>query len=265
MAGAALPVSSIGTAPVLSIEKLSVHFGGVRAIDALTCNIPEHAITGLIGPNGSGKTTLINAVSGMNAPDSGHILLRGENIAGMKPHKIAARGIGRTFQITRLFAQMSVLENLMVAQKHQKGEHILFGVLNSKLVREQERDAKEKALGFLNFIGLTRLQAELAGNLSYGQQKLLEIARILMIDPSVILLDEPFAGINPTNIERLIVLITELNRERGITIILVEHMMKVMMRLAQTIIVLKAGAMIAQGTPVEIQHNEAAIEAYLGA
>jgi ABC-type branched-subunit amino acid transport system ATPase component len=257
--------AALGIEPALRIEGLSVHFGGIRAVDALSCSIAEHVITGLIGPNGSGKTTLINTISGMHAPENGRVLLRGENIAGMKPHKIAARGIGRTFQITRLFPQMSVLENLLIAQMHQKGERLLFGVLNSGMVRKQERDAREKAHGFLGFVGLEHLQDHLAGNLSYGQQKLLEIARILMIDPSVILLDEPFAGVNPSNIERLVDLVTELNRKRGITIVLVEHMMKVMMRLAQKIIVLKAGALIAQGTPAEVQRNPVAIEAYFGA
>jgi ABC-type branched-subunit amino acid transport system ATPase component len=256
--------AALGIEPALRIEGVSVHFGGIRALDVLSCNIVEHAITGLIGPNGSGKTTLINTISGMHAPENGRVLLRGENITGMKPHEIAARGIGRTFQITRLFPQMSVLENLLIAQMHQKGERLLFGVLNSGMVRKQERDAREKAHGLLGFVGLTHLRDDLAGNLSYGQQKLLEIARILMIDPSVILLDEPFAGVNPSNIERLVGLVSDLNRERGITIVLVEHMMKVMMRLAQKIIVLKAGALIAQGTPAEVQRNPVAIEAYFG-
>ena len=249
---------------MLAVQDLSVHFGGIRAVHELTCVVAERTITGLIGPNGSGKTTLINTITGMYAPNAGRILFGGDNIAGLAPHRIAARGIGRTFQITRLFGQMSVLENLLIAQKHQRGETILFGVLNPRSVRQQEADATRKALDLLEFVGLTRLKDESAGNLSYGQQKLLEIARILMTDPKLILLDEPFAGVNPTNIERLIGLITELNRDRGITIILVEHMMSVMMRLAQMIIVLKAGGMVAEGTPEEIQRNEAAIESYLG-
>jgi len=256
-------MASIGT--ILDVRGLSVHFGGIRAVNGLSCTIKEGTITGLIGPNGSGKTTFINTITGMYAPNAGQIVFRGENIAGMKPYQIARRGIGRTFQITRLFPQMTVLDNLLIAQMHQKGESVWLGVIKPASVRSQESEILEKALGFLEFVGLTRLKDELAGNLSYGQQKLLEIARIMMIDPSVILLDEPFAGVNPTNIERLLNLIVQLNAERGITIVLVEHMMKIMMRLAQTIIVMKAGALIAEGTPAEIQQNEAAIEAYLGA
>jgi branched-chain amino acid transport system ATP-binding protein len=251
--------------PLLEFQDLAVHFGGIKAIDGLSCGIRTGSITGLIGPNGSGKTTLINTITGMYAPTGGSIRFHGESIGGLKPHAISRRGIGRTFQLTRLFQQMTVLENLLIAQKDQKGESLWLGVLNTAAVVRQEREIEEKALGFLEFVGLTRLKDDLAGNLSYGQQKLLEIARILMLDPQLVLLDEPFAGVNPTNIEKLVELIFELNRERGITIVLVEHMMKIMMRLSETILVMKAGSLIAEGTPQEIQVNEAAIEAYLGA
>ncbi|HKD74416.1 MAG TPA: ABC transporter ATP-binding protein [Ktedonobacterales bacterium] len=251
--------------PALAINNLHVQFGGIKAIDGLSCTIGDRTITGLIGPNGSGKTTLLNTITGMTGADAGSIVFDGHAIQGLKPHAIARHGIGRTFQITRLFPQMSVLDNLLIAQKGQKGERIWFGVLGLPSVRAQERQARDKALGFLDFTGLTRLQEAPAGTLSYGQQKLLEIARIMMLDPSLILLDEPFAGVNPTNVERLIAFIIELNRDRGITIVLVEHMMKIMMRVAQAIIVLKAGQVIATGTPAEVQVNPAAIEAYLGA
>lgn len=249
---------------LIKITQLSVHFGGIKAVNNLSCNFRKGAIIGLIGPNGSGKTTLINTITGMYTPDHGTIMFRGQNIAGLKPHKIARLGIGRTFQITRLFQQMTVLDNLLMAQKDQLGESLWYGIAQTPAVRRQEAHIREKAEEYLEFVGLTRLKNDYAGSMSYGQQKLLEIARIMMIDPDVILLDEPFAGVNPTNIERLIKLIQELNGHRGITIILVEHMMKIMMRLAQTIVVLKLGEVIAEGTPEEIQRNEAAIEAYLG-
>ncbi len=252
------------TSAMLTITDLHVRFGGVRAINGLSSTIAEGRITGLIGPNGSGKTTLLNTITGITKPDSGSILFRGEVIQGLKPHQIAAHGIGRTFQITRLFPAMSVLENLLIAQKKQKGERLWLGVLAPPSVREQERTTEEKAIGFLDLIGLTRLKDAPAGTLSYGQQKLLEIARIMMLDPVLILLDEPFAGINPTNIERLIDFIIRLNEDRGITVVLVEHMMKIMMRLAQTIIVLKAGKMIACGTPGEVQRDPTTINTYLG-
>jgi branched-chain amino acid transport system ATP-binding protein len=252
------------TVTSLAIADLHVRFGGVQAIAGLSCTIAEGSITGLIGPNGSGKTTLLNTITGMTEPDSGTISFHGQAINGLKPHVITRHGIGRTFQITRLFPTMSVLDNLLIAQTQQKGESIWLGVLAAPSVRAQERQAQERALGFLDFIGLSRLKNTPAGTLSYGQQKLLEIARIMMLDPSMILLDEPFAGVNPTNIERLVELIIELNRDRGITIMLVEHMMKIMMRLAQTIIVLKAGQVIATGTPEQVQADPAAIEAYLG-
>jgi branched-chain amino acid transport system ATP-binding protein len=252
------------TSPMLTITDLHVRFGGVRAINGLSSTIAAGRITGLIGPNGSGKTTLLNAITGITQPESGLILFRGEVIQGLKPHQIAAHGIGRTFQITRLFPAMSVLENLLIAEKKQKGEQLWLGVLAPPSVRAQERMAVEKAIDFLDFIGLTRLKDAPAGTLSYGQQKLLEIARIMMLDPVLILLDEPFAGVNPTNIERLIDFITRLNEDRGITVVLVEHMMKIMMRLAQTIIVLKAGEMIARGTPGEVQRDPTTISAYLG-
>jgi ABC-type branched-subunit amino acid transport system ATPase component len=250
--------------PALIIRDLRVQFGGIKAIDGLDCTVEEGTITGLIGPNGSGKTTLLNTITGMTEADEGSIVFHGHAIQGLKPHAIARQGIGRTFQITRLFPQMSVLDNLLVAQQHQKGETVWFAVLGPPSVRVQERQTRDKALGFLDFTGLTRLQDAPASTLSYGQQKLLEIARVMMLDPRLILLDEPFAGVNPTNIERLIAFIVELNRDRGITIVLVEHMMKIMMRLAQTIIVLKAGRVIATGTPAEVQVHPAAIEAYLG-
>jgi branched-chain amino acid transport system ATP-binding protein len=252
------------TASALSIADLHVRFGGVHALAGLSCTIAERSITGLIGPNGSGKTTLLNTITGMTRPNAGAIVFHGDAIHGLRPHQIARHGIGRTFQITRLFPAMSVLDNLLIAQMHQKGESIWLGVLAPPSVRAQERAVEQRALGFLDFIGLTRLKDAPAGTLSYGQQKLLEIARIMMLDPSMILLDEPFAGVNPTNIERLIELIVELNRDRGITIVLVEHMMKIMMRLAHSIIVMKAGRVIATGTPEQVRADPAAIEAYLG-
>ena len=249
---------------LLTIDRLCVHFGGVKAINDLSCTFPRRAIVGLIGPNGSGKTTLINTITGMYQPDSGRIVFRGEDIGGLEPHEISRRGIGRTFQITRLFSRMTVFDNLLIAKKGQRGENLFLGVVNPPAVRTQEVEVRKMALDLLEFVGLTHLKNEKAANLSYGQQKLLEIARILMIDPDVILLDEPFAGVNPTNIEKLIKLISELNEDRGISIILVEHIMKVIMRLAKTIVVLNLGEVIATGTPDEIQRNDAAINAYLG-
>jgi branched-chain amino acid transport system ATP-binding protein len=250
--------------PLVQVNNVSMQFGGITAIRNLSFTIAERSITGLIGPNGSGKTTFFNILSGMYTPSAGMILLRGENIAGMKPHMISQRGIARTFQITRLFPQMTVLDNMLIAQKHQTGERFWFGLLNPPSVRAQEQEFEKKALNLLEYVGLSRMKDERAGNLSYGQQKLLELGRAVMAGPDLLLLDEPFAGVNPTLIERLSTLILELNRDRGLTIVLIEHMMKIIMRLAEVIIVLNHGERIAEGTPGEVQQDDAAIKAYLG-
>ncbi len=230
---------------ILEIRDVTKRFGGVTAISACSLALAPGKIYGLIGPNGSGKTTLFNCITGLETRDEGEIRFKGERIDGLKPHRVARCGIGRTFQIIRVFPELSALENLLVVS----GEP--FEV------------ARRKALDLLRFVTLNRLQDEYAGNLSYGQQKLLEFIRVLMTDPELILLDEPAAGVNRTLLNELLAAILRL-RDQGKTILIVEHDMKVVMGLCETIFVLDYGKKIAEGPPGEIQRDERVIEAYFG-
>jgi ABC-type branched-subunit amino acid transport system ATPase component len=249
---------------VLKIEQLTKDFGGLRAVDHCSFEVPEGMIFGLIGPNGSGKTTVFNLVTGFLAVTDGHVYFKGQNITGLRPDQIVQRGIVRTFQLVRTFNRMTVMENLLVGSQHQVGESVLWGALRSPQMRRQEREAIARARALLAVVGLEALADEYCGNLSYAEQKMVEITRALMADPVLIMLDEPASGINPTLVNRILDYIRRLRDEQGKTFLVVEHDMRVIMKLCDRIAVLDYGEKIAEGTPVEICANVAVIDAYLG-
>lgn len=240
---------------ILRTESISKRFGGITAVDDCEISIPEGSITGLIGPNGSGKTTLFNLMTGVYKPDEGSTYFMERRITNLSPSQICHFGLSRTFQITRLFWEMSVLENMIVPVR-QVGFRALLG---PNMFREE----KDRAMALLDRVGLAHLQDERANKLSFGQQKLLEFAAVLMSDPTLVLLDEPAGGVNPTMIRFIMELITELNQE-SVTFLVVEHNMGVVMELCNHVIVLDQGAKIAEGTPEAIQSNPEVLSAYLG-
>jgi len=249
---------------MLEVQKVEKSFGGLMAVADCSLEVKEGSITGLIGPNGAGKTTLFNIITGHYKPDKGKIFFQGTAIDGLRPDQIFQKKIYRTFQITREFAQMSVLENLMIMPEHQSGEKIWNTWFRPSNVRKQEKANVEKALEVLEFVELIDLKNEYAGSLSGGQKKLLEIARSMMADPQIVLLDEPGAGVNPTLMKKLIANIKTLCKEKGITFFLIEHDMDLVMNLCNPVIVMSEGKKLAEGTADEIKNNEAVLEAYLG-
>ncbi|WP_353633410.1 ABC transporter ATP-binding protein [Halobacterium sp. NMX12-1] len=249
----------------LRVEGLRKEFGGITAVDGASFEVEEGSLTGLIGPNGAGKSTTFNCITGVHEPTAGDVYFRGEEITGLQPHEVAQRGLVRTFQIARELDEMTVLENVMLAPGGQKGESIARSVVPGLRggVVDQERDLREEAWETLEFFELDHLAAEYAGNLSGGQRKLLELARALMTDPDVMLLDEPFAGVNPTLEEKLLDRIHDL-REQGLTFLLVEHDMDLIMENCEHVVVMHQGRVLDEGPPAQIQDNEEVIEAYLG-
>jgi len=249
---------------VLEVRDVYKNFGGVKALEGVSLKIDEGEVVGLIGPNGSGKTTLFNVVVGFYPIDKGDIYFDGSRITGLKPYQTARKGIGRTFQITRVFPRMTVLENMLVAPKDQLGEDLFSTFLRWGEVKERERDMVRKAEEILKFLEIDALKDEFAGNLSGGQRKLLELGRVLMTDPKMILLDEPVAGVNPTLANKIFDRILELRDEKGLTFLIVEHNMDVVMGACERIYVMNKGRIVAEGSPEEIQSDERVIEAYLG-
>ena len=249
---------------MLEIKNVHKSFGGLKAVDGCTLKVQEGSITGLIGPNGAGKTTLFNVITGHYKPDQGHILFKDEEIAGLAPHRIFEKKVYRTFQITREFSQMAVLENLMLMPEQQIGEKIWNTWFQPAGVKKQEKELQEKALAVLEFVELIDLKNEYAGSLSGGQKKLLELARSMMADPELVLLDEPGAGVNPTLMKKLMANIQTLCSERGMTFFLIEHDMDLVMRLCEPVIVMSEGKKLAEGTSEEIKKDEKVLEAYLG-
>jgi ABC-type branched-subunit amino acid transport system ATPase component len=248
---------------VLELESLSKNYDGVKAVENVSFGIKRSSVTALIGPNGAGKTTIFNLVSGFVTPDGGHVYLGGREITFLVPHKIAGLGIGRTFQNIRLFPQMSVLENVLLATKYEKGEGLWAALLRTKAMRDEEAENKRKALNLLESIGLLEKKGDAAENLSHGQRKLLEITRVMALSPDLLLLDEPFAGLFPAMVLKMCGVIRQL-KAAGKTVLLISHEVKVVMDIADWVIVLNYGSKIAEGTPPEIQNNEAVINAYLG-
>ena len=249
---------------MLEIQRVEKSFGGLKAVNDCSFAVKEGSITGLIGPNGAGKTTLFNIVTGHYKPDRGKIFFQGDAIEGMAPHQIFKKKIYRTFQITREFSQMTVLENLMIMPEHQIGERIWNTWFRLSSIRDQEKELRDKALEVLEFVELIKLKDEYAGSLSGGQKKLLEIARSMMADPKLVLLDEPGAGVNPTLMQKLIANIRTLRDEKGITFFLIEHDMDLVMNLCNPIIVMSEGSKLCEGTAAEVQQDKCVLEAYLG-
>jgi len=249
---------------MLEVKELEKSFGGITALNKGSIYVEEGSITGLIGPNGAGKTTLFNVITGHYKPDKGEILFLGRAIGGLLPHKIFKQKIYRTFQITREFAQMTVLENLMLIPDQQLGEIIWNNWFRPSSIISQEKDIQEKALEVLEFVELIDLKGEYAGSLSGGQKKLLELAKSMMAEPKMVLLDEPGAGVNPTLMVKLITKIKKLCEEDKITFFLIEHDMDLVMNLCNPVIVMSEGEKLAEGTPEEIKNNEKVLEAYLG-
>ena len=249
----------------LRVEDLRKEFGGITAVDGASFQVEEGTLTGLIGPNGAGKSTTFNCITGVLDPTAGSVYFRGEDITGLDPHTVANRGLVRTFQIARELEEMTVLENMMLAPRGQRGESLWRSVLpfvrNS--VVDQEGEVLERCWEMLDFFEIDHLAHEYAGTLSGGQRKLLELARALLTDPEMLLLDEPFAGVNPSLEARLLEHIHEL-REEGYTFLIVEHDMDLIMQNCERVIVMHQGQVLMEGTPDDVRSDERVIEAYLG-
>jgi branched-chain amino acid transport system ATP-binding protein len=250
--------------PTLQIQRLTKFFGGLRAVSEVTLTVKRGELAGLIGPNGAGKTTVFNMISGLYTPTSGDIVFQGENTGGMEPFEITQLGIGRTFQNIRLFPNLTVLDNVRIAYHPHAGYGMFDAVLRNQKFDTKERELTERAQDFLAIFKLERIQQELAKNLPYGQQRRVEIARALASAPRLLLLDEPAAGMNPAEIVTLMELIHFIRDRFDLTILLIEHQMRVVMGICEHITVMDFGEVIARGTPKEIQGNPRCIEAYLG-
>jgi branched-chain amino acid transport system ATP-binding protein len=248
---------------MLEVRAVSRHFGGLSAVDAVSIAVGRGEIVGLIGPNGAGKTTLFNCIAGTVRPSAGAILLDGAAIEGEPAHARLGRGLGRTFQIPRPFPEMTLVENLLVAAKRQTGERVLANWFRPAAVARQERANVERAMALLEFVTLDRLAHAPARILSGGQCKLLELARAMMADPTIVLLDEPAAGVNPTLCETIMSRIAEINRQ-GVAFLIVEHNMDLVARLCRHVFVMASGRVLAEGTPGEVVADPRVVEAYLG-
>jgi branched-chain amino acid transport system ATP-binding protein len=249
---------------ILTVQHLTMRFGGLVAVDDLSFEAQRGSITALIGPNGAGKTTLFNVLSGFMRADSGTVSFESGRIDGLPPHRRSRLGLVRTFQIPRVFRRLTVLENMLVADPRQPGERIFGCFYNHGGMLRREREAREKARELLALLNIDRLADEYAGAMSGGQRKLVELGRVLMTDPVMIMLDEPMAGVNPALGLRLLQRVEDLRRERGLTFLFVEHDMEVVMRVSDRVLVLDEGTLIADGPPRAIRSNERVIDAYLG-
>ncbi len=249
---------------MITLDHVSVSFGGLRAVDDVSFDIPAGCITGLIGPNGAGKTTLFNAIAGDLAVNSGRVLLEGRDITRLKPHERAVLGLARTFQIPREFARLTVIENFMAAAQAPLGENVLNVVFGRRLYRAEEETSYRAAMETIAFLELSPVAREKAGNLSGGQKKLLELGRALMRNPKIVLLDEIGAGINRTLLAKIAEKIILLNRERGLTFCLIEHDLDYVSKLCSDVIVMAQGKVMTRGTVDQLRRDERVIEVYFG-
>ena len=252
------------SAPLLEVEALSMRFGGLLAVDAVGFALQPREVFAIIGPNGAGKTTVFNCISGFYQPSAGSIALAGDSIAGLGSHNVARRGVVRTFQNVRLFKAMTALENLLVAQHRLMRTSFLAGLFNTAGYRRAEQEALDNALHWLDYMGLRAYANRAAGNLPYGHQRRLEIARCMITRPQVLMLDEPAAGLNPQEKKDLQQLIDQLRQQHGVAVLLIEHDMGLVMGVSERILVMEYGKPIATGTPEAIRHDERVIKAYLG-
>jgi branched-chain amino acid transport system ATP-binding protein len=249
---------------MIRIDNVCKHFGGLKAVDHVSIEIAEGSITGLIGPNGAGKTTLFNTIAGLYAPTSGRIYLDDEEITDLKPHQLFNKGLLRTFQIAHEFTRLSVVENLMMVPAHQSGENLINAWFRRGLVEQEERQINQRAMEVVDFLNLGHIADEIAGNLSGGQKKLLELGRTMMVDAKIVFLDEVGAGVNRTLLRKIGDAIIKLNREKNYTFCMIEHDMDFISRLCDPVICMAEGAVLAEGTADEVKNNEEVIESYLG-
>jgi branched-chain amino acid transport system ATP-binding protein len=250
--------------PILVVDDVRKRFGGVAAVDGASFDVAPGSITALIGPNGAGKTTLFHVVSGFYRPDGGRVTFRGRAIEGKKPHRIAQRGLVRTFQLTKALTHMSVLDNVMLAAPAQPGEHIWRVFAQPRGVRTREHEVRSTAMELLRFVKLDDHADAYAGSLSGGQRKLLEFARALMAAPEMVMLDEPTAGVNPTLARQLLDLMFLLRHDNGMTFLLIEHDMEIVMNVSDRVVVMSEGRVIAAGSPGAVRRDPAVVDAYLG-
>mgnify|MGYP001161642929 FL=1 len=249
---------------LVKVENVIKTFGGLVALNSCSLEIKDKSITGIIGPNGSGKTTLFNVITGNLKPDSGNIFYNGIEITNTESHELFHLGILRTFQIAHEFTNMTVIENLMVVPGNQRGEKLLYSLVNSKKIKKEDEAIKEKAIGVLQFLKIEHLKNERAGNLSGGQKKLLELARTMMVDAKIVFLDEVGAGVNKTLLKDISESILKLNQDKGYTFCMIEHDFNFISELCDPVIVLAEGSVLFKGTAQEVRKNEEVIESYLG-
>ena len=249
---------------MLKLSNIDKFFGGLHAVDNVSIEIKKGSITGLIGPNGAGKTTLFNIIAGHIEPSSGKVELDGANVSNMAAHELFSKGLLRTFQIAQEFSTLTVLENLMMVPGSQKGESLINTWFNNSGVSKQEEEIRSKAIEVIDFLNLSHLTQELAGNLSGGQKKLLELGRTMMVEAKLVLLDEVGAGVNRTLLNEIIEAIIRLNKEKNYTFCMIEHDMELISKLCDPVIVMAEGSILFQGTAEAVKANEEVIEAYLG-
>jgi branched-chain amino acid transport system ATP-binding protein len=259
-----LGIVTINSGSILDVRNLGKTYGGVRAVNDVSFKVKKGEIVGIIGPNGAGKTTAFNVIAGAEKPSSGEVFLEGANVTARSTEQLYHLGLARTFQLSHEYPKMTALENLMVASKSQHGENIFMNWLYPKLVYEREAEVVQKASETLEFLGLKHVSHELAGNLSGGQKKLLELGRTMMADAKLILLDEPGAGVNPTLMQKIGDMITDLNENRGYTFCLIEHDMQLIERLCHRIIVLAEGQILLEGSMEDVRNDPQVVDAYFG-